>query len=40
MTYEKYLSDCKSKGFKPTMTEKQFNEMLGVEPKHKHEPLP
>lgn len=40
MTYEKYLSDCKAKGFEATMTEKQFDEMLGVEPKHKHEPLP
>ena len=40
MNYEKYLSDCKVKGFKPTMTEKQFNDMLGIEPTHKHEPIP
>ena len=31
MTYDKYCSDCKEMGKKPTLTKKQFNEMQGIE---------
>lgn len=31
MTYEKYCADCRDRGFEPTMDEKQFNEMEGIE---------
>lgn len=30
MDYKKYCSDCKAKGHEPTMSEKQFNEMMGI----------
>ena len=31
MTYDKYLNDCKAIGHKPTLSLKQFNEMMGIE---------
>lgn len=31
MTYQKYKDDCKRLGHKPTLSEKQFNECIGIE---------
>lgn len=31
ITYDKYIADCIAKGYKATMTKKQFNEMIGFE---------
>ena len=31
ITYDKYVDDCIAKGYKATMTKKQFNEMIGFE---------
>lgn len=36
--YEKYQYDCKAKGFKPTMTEKQLHEAWGIQ-KEVHVPF-
>lgn len=31
ITYDKYVDDCIAKGYKATMTNKQFNKMIGFE---------
>lgn len=31
MTYSDYKQQCQDKGYKPTLTLKQWNEMMGIE---------
>lgn len=31
MTYNDYKQQCRDKGYKPTLTLKQYNEMMGIE---------